>query len=126
MDENSVVIEWGKNILMAALGLLLWYFKRSHDTIDKRLTGHDNDIEEQRHNMQQLASRTELAELREAAEARAAVLDRDIKSLGSQLSDVVRRECNELRLSQERQNHAVNERLDKLLIIFTNAQNGQR
>lgn len=114
--------EWGKTIVLGAFGLLLWYFKRSQDSIDKRLDGHDDDIEEQRHNMQQFASRSDLTELREAAEARAATLDRDIKNLGAQLSDVVRRECNELRQSQERQNQAVNERLDKLLIIFTNSQ----
>lgn len=126
MDESSVVIEWGKNILMAALGLLLWYFKRSNDTIDKRLTGHDEDVDGLRNSMQQYAAKSELVELRESAEARAAMLDRDIKSLGQQLSDVVRLEIDRLRQSQERQNQSTNERLDKLLIIFTNSQTGQR
>lgn len=126
MDESSVVLEWGKNILMAALGLLLWYFKRSHDTIDKRLTSHDEDVDGLRNSLQQYAAKSELVELRESAEARAAMLDRDIKNLGQQLSDVVRLEIDRLRQSQERQNQSTNERLDKLLIIFTNSQTGQR
>ena len=126
MDESSVVLEWGKSILMAAMGLLLWYFKRSHDTIDKRLTGHDEDVDGLRNSMQQYAAKSELVELRESAEARAAMLDRDIKNLGQQLSDVLRLEIDRLRQSQERQNQSTNERLDKLLIIFTNSQTGQR
>lgn len=119
-------MEWGKNVLMAALGLLLWYFKRSNDAIDKRLTGHDDDVEGLRTDMKQYAAKSELVDLRESAEARAALLDRDIKNLGQQLSDVVRLEIDRLRQSQERQNQSTNERLDKLLIIFTNAQSGQR
>lgn len=126
MDESSVVMEWGKNILLGALGLLLWYFKRSHDTIDKRLAGHDDDVEGLREDMKQYAAKSELVDLRESAEARAAMLDRDIKNLGQQLSDVVRLEIDRLRQSQDLQSRSMNERLDKLLIIFTNSQNGQR
>ena len=119
VDEGSVLFEWGKNLVLAAFGLLLWYFKRSQDSIDKRLDGHDEDIDEQRHNMQQYATRPELEKLRESTEAKHTELERDVKNLGQQLSEVVRREVDTLRTEQQRQHQSMNERLDKLLLLFT-------
>lgn len=125
MDESSVVVEWGKNIVLAAFGLLLWYFKRSQDSIDQRLTNHDEDIQEHRHNMQKFATSDDLRELRAETENRHQTLEKDVKSLGQQLSEVVRREVDTLRQEQQRQNSSVNERLDRLILIITGS-GGQR
>lgn len=111
--------EWGKALVLGAFGLLAWYFKRTQDAVDRRLNDHDEDIQEHRHNMQQFATRADLKELREQSETRHALLERDVKNLGQQLSEVVRREVDTLRQEQQRQNHAVNERLDKLLLVLT-------
>lgn len=125
MDGGSIIWEWGRSIVIGAMGLLLWYFKRTQDAIDKRLDNHENDIEEHGKDMQHLATRTELKELRDATEAKHSMLERDVKNLGQSLSQVVRSEVDTLRQEQQRQNHAVNERLDKLLIIMTKNAGGQ-
>jgi hypothetical protein len=72
-------------------------------SIDKRLEGHDEDIQEQRHNCQKFATRQDLEKLRETTEAKHTELERDVKNLGQQLSEVVRREVDTLRTEQQRQ-----------------------
>ncbi len=119
VDEGSVLSEWGRDLVLGTFGLLLWYFKRSQDSIDKRIEGHDEDIQEQRHNCHKFATRQDLEKLRETTEAKHTELERDVKNLGQQLSEVVRREVDTLRTEQQRQHQSMNERLDKLLMLFT-------
>lgn len=119
MDEIGVLWDFGKAVILGAFGLLAWYFRSAQEQIHKRLNSHDEDIQEQRHNCQAFATRTELEKLRESTEARHTELERDVKNLGQQLSEVVRREVDTLRTEQQRQHQSMNERLDKLLLLFT-------
>lgn len=130
MDDGSAVLNWVKDIaltiFLGLLSLLAWYFKRSNEKTDERISEIDRANEALEREMHQRATREELNALREATEAKHATLERDIKNLGQQFSEVVRREIDMLRQDQTRQNIAMTERFDKLLLMMSNKnQSGQ-
>lgn len=103
-----------------ALGLLLWYFRRSQTQTDERLKDFDRELEGLRIMVGQKAERTDLTPVWEAIHVQAG----DIKALGAAFSRELREQMDTLRREQNDHQRQTNDRLDRILTLV--ARESQR
>lgn len=115
LEELDAVKSWVLGLIIGpALGLLLWYFKRSQSQTDKRLDGFDADFDEVRTVLAKKVDREEMAPVWEKIR----IQDQDIKNLGAAFSRELREQIDTLRREGNDHQRQTNERLDKILTII--------
>lgn len=118
VDAFSDLGEWVKTIILGLLGLLLWYFKRSQDRIDKRLDDLGSAVEAR-------AMDADVERYRTETEQRLREIESDIKEMGDKFTDSMREEIRGLRTEMMTAMQAQNERLDKIM-FHLNSRAGQK
>lgn len=119
MDAFSDLGEWVKTIILGLLGLLLWYFKRSQDRIDKRLDELGTAVEAR-------AMDADVERYRTETEQRIRDIEEDVKEMGDKFTASMREEIMGLRTEMMSTLQEQNKRLDQLMLHFTNRDGGQR
>lgn len=109
-------------IIGPAMGLLIWYFKRSTSQTDKRLDGFDADLDEVRNVLAQKADRHEVGKVWE----RIQLQDQDIKNLGAAFSRELREQIDTLRRESNDHQRQTNDRLDKILTLIATGRESAR
>lgn len=123
MDDGSVLWEWAQKAVLGLLGLLLWYFKRTQDRIEKRLDDHDEDIEKR-------AMINEVDRHRIETDQRFRLIEGDVKNLGQQFANTLQTQLTELRRDvfsaigeQNKRLDQQNQHLHQLLLAITKRNN---
>lgn len=115
LDGLDQVKAWVLGVILGpVLGLLLWYFKRSHSQTDQRIEALDADLDEVRKVLAQKADRTEISPVWEKIRLQ----DADIKNLGAAFSRELREQIDTLRRESNDHQRQTNERLDKILTLI--------
>lgn len=109
-------------IIGPAMGLLIWYFKRSTNQTDKRLDGIDADLDEVRNVLAQKVDRHEVDKVWERVEFQA----QDIKNLGAAFSRELREQIDTLRREGNDHQRQTNDRLDKILTLIATGREPSR
>lgn len=123
MEGLDSVKAWVLGVIIGpAMGLLIWYFKRSISQTDKRLDGFDADLDEVRNVLAQKADRHEVEKVWE----RIQLQDQDIKNLGAAFSRELREQIDTLRREGNDHQRQTNDRLDKILTLIATGRESAR
>lgn len=119
VDAVSELGEWIKTIVLGLLGLLVWYFKRSQDRIDKRLDELGSAVEAR-------AMDADVERYRSETEQRIRGIEEDVKEMGDKFTISMREEIRGLRTEMMSTLQDQNKRLDQIMLYITNRNGGQR
>lgn len=97
------------------IGLLIWYFKRSTNQLDKRIDDFDDDLEKIREEVSKKLDREELRPVWE----KIGLQDNDIRNLATALSTELGRQIDTLRRESNDHQKQTNDRLDRLFMVLT-------
>lgn len=116
MDGIEEVKNWALGLVVGpAIGLLLWYFKRTTDRSDKRLDDIEGDLERARDEISRKLDREELRPVWE----KIGLQDNDIKNMAAVFSQELRDQINNLRRESNDHQKQTNDRLDRLFMVLT-------
>lgn len=115
MEQLDEVKAWVLGLIIGpALGLLLWFFKRSQAQFDKKMEALDAGLDEVREVLAKKADRSEITPVWE----RIQLQDQDIKNLGAAFSCELREQIDTLRRESNDHQRQTNDRLDRILTLI--------